>query len=142
MNNLKVKPKSLGPTATPIIRYCMVEGSLWYSLLDVVEFLRYKKAIRVNRNIDFLFRKELAKKNAKGGEQYGFNQTLSISPFDDFINWVKFDSIYHLCLKSETQKIKEAHILEAIDMNHIEQIKMHYPSISECLKEVKLIANY
>lgn len=137
MNNLK--PKSLGPTATPIIRYCLVDGSLWYSLLDVVEFLRYKKAIRIDRNIDFLFRKELAKKNAKGGNQFNFNQTLSISPFDHFVNWAKFDLIYKLCLKSEMQKVEAAQILQAIDMNHIEQIKMTYPSIGECLKEVKLI---
>jgi len=121
------------------VRFTKVQDSLWYSLSDVVNFLVEKKAISANRNIDFFIRKSIAKSNIKSNAHYNFNQLLSITPFDVFMNWVKFDSIYTFCLKNEVNKIKETRILEAIDLNNLYEIDRLFPQIFKILKEVEFV---
>lgn len=125
-----------------IIRYAKVQGSLWFSLHDVVEFLRYKKAISTNRNIDYFFRKEMAKKMVIGNNHFNYNCMLAVKPFDEFVNWVHFPLFYNICLKSEKDKIKSTQIIQAIDDFNMYQAKQYYPDIFECLEEVSLQETY
>ena len=124
-----------------LIRYCIVNGSIWYSINDINEYLKEKKAITNDLNLSYFFSEYLAKKNIKSDAHYNYYQTICIEPFDEFYNWVVFDNIYNFCKKSDKEKIKSTNLLQCIDLNNLHLIEETYPSIHKILKEVKFTQN-
>ena len=120
------------------IRYYKTEDDvLYYSIIDVENFLLEKKAIN-SRYIAYEMRKLLGRRlSAKC--QWGFDSPLQVYEFDEFMNWAVFGEIYNICrkYKNTKEKIRSAKIIEAIDFNNLFLIEQRYPEIFKRLIPVK-----
>ena len=121
------------------IRYYQSEDDvLYYSIRDVENFLLEKKAIN-SRYIAHEMRKLLGRRLSKI-TQYGFNSPLQVQAqeFDEFMSWVVFGNIYHICkkYKNTKEKIRSAKIIEAIDLDNLFLIEERYPEIYNRLKPI------
>ena len=119
------------------IRYYKTEDDvLYYSIIDVENFLLEKRAIN-ERYIAYEMRKLLGKR-LSAECQWGFDSPLQVQEFDEFMNWVVFGNIYNICKKYKytKEKIRSAKIIEAIDLNNLFLIKERYPEIYNRLKPI------
>lgn len=97
------------------IRYTITLGEIYYSVNDINSYL-ISIGCDEDLNLGYDIRRLVAKANLKNA-QYNFNQSVSIKPFDEFMNYVWAYRILSLVSKKDYSKAKSSGIFSFMDDN-------------------------
>ena len=119
------------------IRYTWHKDSYYYNFSDIEKYLKDK--IGIEKNLSYLMRVYLSKKNVSNKGHFNYCQSLSVTYFDEYYNWVVFGNVYGFLSEKQKKEVKNDGILEFIDVNTHNLAYDYYPQFKGLFKEVKLI---
>ena len=121
-----------------MIRYCIIQGSMWVSLKDVLDYLVFKEAISAKSVMKLYHKFKVANTTVKGDTWSNHQEYVQVKFMDPFYHWVCFERLYQLVSPKDYNNVKATRLIQAIDLADIQSIEECYPKLKGVFVECTL----